>query len=253
MSFVAQVSEGRLISIVHSLADAFDLEAQNFNSEQDRTHLCVRIGHAVSLIMILPKTCCPPCMTWTRSAESYRDIIVSILRIVYLLRTSYSPGSDFTWASTGTYTWSVIEPSLGVIVACSAVLRPLVNQCFPNFRSSAHSGSGGRSWRDFRPFKGPYSDISNTDISLQRLGTFNSTAVGGGDPHHEGSSDTVKAESTIPMPEATHQPTLKDHVIRVQNEVSVNTRPKDTLPLAGTSELSQKQPVIGATDARSSL
>lgn len=54
-----------------------------------------------------------------------RDTIVAILRIFYPVRTSYTPGSDFLWQSTTEFIWSIIEPCLGVIVACAAILRPV--------------------------------------------------------------------------------------------------------------------------------
>lgn len=58
------------------------------------------------------------------------------------MNTSYAPGADFLWASTGTFVWSVIEPSLGVIVACAPVLGTALRQCIPFLRSTA--GSVGR-------------------------------------------------------------------------------------------------------------
>ena len=67
------------------------------------------------------------------------DIVVAILRIYYLVNTSYAPGADFLWASTGTFVWSVIEPSLGVIVACAPVLGTAMRQCVPFLRSKAES------------------------------------------------------------------------------------------------------------------
>lgn len=67
------------------------------------------------------------------------DIVVAILRIYYLVNTSYAPGADFLWSSTGTFVWSVIEPSLGVIVACAPVLGTALRQCIPFLRSTVGS------------------------------------------------------------------------------------------------------------------
>ncbi|KAI7192697.1 hypothetical protein KC363_g3103, partial [Hortaea werneckii] len=64
-------------------------------------------------------------------ALAFLDIIVAILRIYYLVNTSYAEGADFSWVSSGTFVWSVIEPSLGIIVACAPVLGPAIKHCVP--------------------------------------------------------------------------------------------------------------------------
>ena len=71
--------------------------------------------------------------------------MVAILRIYYLVNTSYAPGADYLWASTGTFVWSVIEPSVGVIVACAPVLGTALRQCIPFLRTK-NSTSGKRTW-----------------------------------------------------------------------------------------------------------
>lgn len=70
------------------------------------------------------------------------DIIVAILRIYYLVNTSYSSDADFLWISTNEFIWSIIEPSLGVMVACAPVLGSLLRQYFPKMkpRSSERTG-----------------------------------------------------------------------------------------------------------------
>lgn len=74
-----------------------------------------------------------------KCADHCRDIVVAILRIYYLVHTSYAPGADYLWDSTGTFVWSVIEPSLGVIVACAPVLGTALRQCIPFLRSTVGS------------------------------------------------------------------------------------------------------------------
>ena len=94
-------------------------------------------------------------------ANNFRDIIVAILRIFYLVNTSYAPGSDFLWESTSEFIWLIIEPSLGVIVACAAVLRPVFHR-FPSLKTSLTrtSGSPFHARRHGRPAQDAYSNIS---------------------------------------------------------------------------------------------
>ncbi|KAI7589430.1 hypothetical protein KC316_g3949 [Hortaea werneckii] len=73
-------------------------------------------------------------------ALAFLDIIVAILRIYYLVNTSYAEGADFSWVSSGTFVWSVIEPALGIIVACAPVLGPAIKQCIPWGHTSTQIG-----------------------------------------------------------------------------------------------------------------
>ena len=157
----------------------------------------------------------------TSLTEVRRDIIVSILRIVYLVNTDYSPTADFTWESTGTYVWSVIEPSLAVIVACAAVLRPLFSSWIPKLHSTRSGGYSAKFGRD----KAAYSDISNGEFPLRPLGAFNSTTAGSGDSHIE-SGEVGVATTSLAPPVAAHH----SSAIRVKNEISVKSTPKDDMP-----------------------
>lgn len=159
-----------------------------------------------------------------REAKSGRDIIVAVLRIVYLLRTKFSPDADFLWASTGTYTWSVIEPSLGAVVACSPTLGPIINLCSTKIRTSLRSRSGRLAWK-FGHGKEAYSDISKNSFPLQQLGTFSSTTAATSDPHSEIANETTRAEHIIPVPAFTHQQAVPDSSIRVNNEIFVDSQP----------------------------
>lgn len=73
-----------------------------------------------------------------RLIKRCRDIIVAILRIYYLVNTSYAPDADFLWVSTDEFIWSAIEPSLGVVVACA----PVLGHYFPKTRTRSSQSSG---------------------------------------------------------------------------------------------------------------
>ncbi|KAL9052996.1 MAG: hypothetical protein Q9162_005052 [Coniocarpon cinnabarinum] len=52
-------------------------------------------------------------------------VLAAILRIKFLSDLNLGPGADFTYEACRIWLWSVIEPSLAIIVACGAVLKPL--------------------------------------------------------------------------------------------------------------------------------
>lgn len=94
-------------------------------------------------------------------ADVSRDIIVAILRIYYLVNTSYAEGADFSWVSSGTFVWSVIEPALGIIVACAPVLGPAIKQCIPWSHASTQTGQPISSRAsDWQTPTNPYSGVS---------------------------------------------------------------------------------------------
>ena len=159
------------------------------------------------------------------NANLRSDIIVAILRIIYLSDTDFSPNSDFTWASTGTYIWSVIESSLGVTVACSPVLRPLFYPWLPNLKSSIYSLAGSFIWRKGHRNEA-YSDISNGELPLRDLGAFNSTAGSGNSTtFHTGCT----AEATAATPDVSaHEEGSEPHTIHIKNEVSVRSLAKSS-------------------------
>ena len=55
---------------------------------------------------------------------SFSDIIVGILRIIYLV--ALNTAKDYTWVAVNCWIWSVFEPSLAVVVACGPTLGPLI-------------------------------------------------------------------------------------------------------------------------------
>lgn len=158
-------------------------------------------------------------------ALGFVDIIVSILRIVYLVETDYSPPSDFTWASTGTYLWSVIEPSLGVTVACAVTLRPIFSTWLPKFTSSLVSRFGYT--RKFSRDQEAYSNIDKGGYPLHPVQVgHSSTTAGSGENcssfQSGGAVESGKAQNPFKRDGAV--PDLQ--VIRVDNEFMIHSVPK---------------------------
>lgn len=87
----------------------------------------------------LARDCLSPC-SYLLSLETdpcRRDIVAAILRIYYLIVVSPPQIQDSTWAGSGTFQWSIIEPSLGVIVCCSPTLGPIVQNGFNRLKGSS--------------------------------------------------------------------------------------------------------------------
>ncbi len=183
------------------------MEASNLPVHQDRSKWGICVGFLVSRSKyfssnVVPRLCSKG------AADFHSDIIVAILRIIYLADTDFSPNSDFTWDSTGTYVWSVIESSLGVTVACTPVLRPLFYPWLPSLKSSIYSLAGSFTRKRMLE-NDAYSDISNGEMPLRDLAaTFNTGTVAGA---NAGTPDSIYEEGYEP------------HSIHVKNEVSVRS------------------------------
>ena len=154
-------------------------------------------------------------------SEIRSDIIAAILRIIYLANTDFSPDSDFTWDSTGTYVWSVIETSLAVTVACTPVLRPLFYLPLPSLKSSIYNLAGSFAWKRGHRNE-TYSDISNGELALRDLGAFNSTTPGSGNSATFNTGTIAGANAAISNSSA-HEERAQPHTIHVKNEVSVRS------------------------------
>lgn len=193
------------------------MEASNLQINQDRSERGICIG----LLVSHPCSNSPTFMCNKEGSEIRSDIIVAILRIIYLANTDFSPDSDFTWDSTGTYVWSVIEISLGVTVACSPVLRPLFYPWLPNFKSSIYTFAGSFTWK--RSHKNEtYSDISNGELALRDLGAFYSTTPGSGNSSTF-DTGTIAEANTATSNSSAHEERSQPHTIHVKNEVSVRS------------------------------
>ena len=183
------------------------MEASHLPVHQDRSKCDICVGFLVSRseyfsTKVVPRLCSKG------AADFHSNIIVAILRIIYLANTDFSPNSDFTWDSTGNYVWSVIESSLGVTVACTPVLRPLFYPWLPSLKSSIYSLAGSFTWKRRRENEA-YSDISNGEMPLRDLAaTFNTGTV---------------AEANAGTPDPTYEEGSEPHSIHVKSEVSVRS------------------------------
>lgn len=68
---------------------------------------------------------------------SFSDIIFGILRIIYLF--ALNKAEDYTWVAVDCWIWSVLEPSLAVVVACGPTLGPLIAALLRRVRTNKAS------------------------------------------------------------------------------------------------------------------
>ncbi len=112
-----------------------------------------------------------------------------------------------------------MEPSLGIIVACSMLLRPLFGPLFSKVTWSGNSRSSGYSRRFGRKHEA-YSDISNPGLPLRDLGGINTTTV-----DSIGSAQEERTERSTAKVATT---SIRDQIpasdsIRVKNEFIVQS------------------------------
>ncbi|TAQ89247.1 hypothetical protein B7494_g2458 [Chlorociboria aeruginascens] len=67
------------------------------------------------------------------------DIVISILRIVELLRIDFEGDVSFTLIYTSI--WSITEPSIAIVVGCAPILRPLLEKLIPVRLLRSRSGT----------------------------------------------------------------------------------------------------------------
>ncbi|MCJ1393649.1 hypothetical protein MMC18_006525 [Xylographa bjoerkii] len=65
--------------------------------------------------------------------------IISIVRLITLVTVSYA---DITYSVVNALIWSMLEPALGLTLACLPLMRPLFSLVFPDTRSSRNKASG---------------------------------------------------------------------------------------------------------------
>ncbi|MCJ1379563.1 hypothetical protein MMC17_002665 [Xylographa soralifera] len=71
----------------------------------------------------------------------FTTCIISIVRLITLVSVSYA---DITYSVVDALIWSMLEPALGLTLACLPFMRPLFSLVFPETKSkvSGNSGSG---------------------------------------------------------------------------------------------------------------
>jgi hypothetical protein len=75
--------------------------------------------------------------------------MISIVRLHALLTVDYN---DATYSVTSALIWSMLEPSLGIILACVPVLKNLVPALFDSFSGSSAQLNNNASRRTARRF-----------------------------------------------------------------------------------------------------
>ena len=56
------------------------------------------------------------------------DIVVGVIRIITIVHVDFQ---DETWAAVPSIQWILVEPGIAIVVACSCVLRPVIQKLTP--------------------------------------------------------------------------------------------------------------------------
>lgn len=95
------------------------------------------------------------------------DIIVAILRIIYLV--ALDTAKDYTWVAVNCWIWSVLEPSLAVIVACSPTFGPFVAAIRGRVQTKKSSSSSYPSKRSYPERRQQLSNMSDSEYPLHPI------------------------------------------------------------------------------------
>ena len=95
---------------------------------------------------------------------SFSDIIVGILRIIYLV--ALNTAEDYTWVAVNCWIWSVLEPSLAVVVACGPTLGPLIAALLSRVRTNKAFSEDYPSYPERHQ---QFSNISDSEYPLQPM------------------------------------------------------------------------------------
>lgn len=119
--------------------------------------------------------------------------IVSILRLHGLYAATIS--QDLTYDNAQAVTWSTVEFNVGIMCACFAALRPVVNAIFPKLLSS--TGRGTAASNPFPPSSNSRAYYNRNDSTVE----LSRTAVSAGNMHADGeSSDRISFDTATKEP-----------------------------------------------------
>ncbi|MCJ1254431.1 hypothetical protein MMC24_002246 [Lignoscripta atroalba] len=113
--------------------------------------------------------------------------IISIVRLITLVGVSYT---DITYSVVDALIWSMLEPALGITLACLPVMRPLLPKTFPG-RSEKRSKDSSNSGRAAKAFYAKnFRQIDDQEYPLRPVGPVdtatNQTLVEGhSDPYNK--------------------------------------------------------------------
>ena len=93
------------------------------------------------------------------------DVIVGILRLVYLL--ALNGNADYTWTAADSSIWSLLEPNLAVVVACGPTLAPVFVALFGHILSRKSTPMQFPSYPSYPERRQQFRNISDSEYSLQ--------------------------------------------------------------------------------------
>ncbi|KAL8714547.1 MAG: hypothetical protein Q9220_001495 [cf. Caloplaca sp. 1 TL-2023] len=96
------------------------------------------------------------------------DIIVGILRIVYLV--DLDDATDYTWVAVNCWVWSVLEPGLAVQVVCAPTLGPVLSVLFERVRCwTGTEGKTDASYPSRSERREHFDNISDSEYPLRPM------------------------------------------------------------------------------------
>ncbi|MCJ1402686.1 hypothetical protein MMC11_005907 [Xylographa trunciseda] len=94
--------------------------------------------------------------------------IISIVRLITLVSVSYA---DITYSVVDALIWSMLEPALGLTLACLPLMRPLFSLVFPDTRSKATGNSGsGYSFSQSKSDAKKFRKLDDDEYALRTMG-----------------------------------------------------------------------------------
>lgn len=155
--------------------------------------------------------------------------IISIVRLVTLVNVSYQ---DITYSVVDALIWSMLEPTLGVTLACVPLMRPLFSKIFPDptARSKKPSKGYGSSGNSGGHRSKPTKDFDSDEFhKIDSREADQYPMHGIGDPEATGSRDDMihKNNSVVSLPTAAPQRSGRDSqptVINVKKEWRVESQ-----------------------------
>lgn len=114
-----------------------------------RLHMRTTVKVLVSSVFILGGLYLSLSFSIDSSLTSRSACVASILRIYFMTDLAHS--ADVTWVQGNAFIWSIVEPSVGIICACSPAIRSLIKGTVKHISSSFADRFGSSS--EGRPSK----------------------------------------------------------------------------------------------------
>ena len=150
-----------VLTNAHAVSFAFAEEAKDPSRADIHTWIWVRLNSILPLIQI--------------SNSGNRVVVISMVRIIYIYH--WISNADFTYYQAAACIFSAAELNGGVICACSALLKPFLEQYFPRILALSSSGSRdeseGRRKKIFKKIKfgqDRQKQVGNPEAAEERVG-----------------------------------------------------------------------------------